>query len=145
LIRQVSQINKPVVVYSMHEVPSVIKKAFEAGAMGYVAKRETPGILLEALKHVLSGNTFESPYVKEILANSNSTKELSDQQKQIFLLLGRGWSNIDIANEMNISVRTLESYFVRIMNKLEIHGVKNLRQEAILACKKEIFEPESKV
>ncbi len=145
LIRQLSQINKPVVVYSMHEAAGVIKKAFEVGAMGYVAKRETPDILLEAIKSVLSGKTFESPYVKEILANNNSTKELSDQQKQIFILLGRGWSNVDIANEMNISVRTLESYFVRIMNKLEIHGVKNLRQEAILACKKEIFEPDSKI
>lgn len=145
LIRKISQIRRPIVVYSMHEVAGAIKKAFAAGAMGYVCKRETPDILLVALKTVLSGQIFESPYVKEVLSNNNSTKELSDQQKQIFLLLGRGLSNIDIADEMNISVRTLESYFVRIMNKLEIHGVKNLRQEAIAAYKKEVFEPESKV
>lgn len=144
LIKQLCRMNRPVVVYSMHEVAGVIKKAFEAGAMGYVAKRETPDILLEALRTVLSGQIFESPYVKEVLSNCSSTKELSDQQRQIFLLLGRGLSNIDIANEMNISVRTLESYFVRIMNKLEIHGVKQLRQEAIAACKNDVFEPDPK-
>ncbi|KAF1080652.1 MAG: hypothetical protein GQF41_3062 [Candidatus Rifleibacterium amylolyticum] len=138
LIRQLNQLGKPVVVYSMHETSNVIKKAFDAGALGYVTKSEPPEILLEALKAVIAGKKFESPRVIEALSNSSSTRELSDQQKQIFLLLGRGWTNIAIANEMNISVRTLESYFVRIMDKLNIQGVKRLRQEAILAFKKDI-------
>ena len=56
---------------------------------------------------------------------------LSGQQQQIYRLLGRGTPNEDIARQLGISVRTLESYCVRIMDKLGVQGVKELRRRAI--------------
>lgn len=140
LIVKLHKMKRRVLVYSMHETSNIIRQALEAGAMGYVTKRETPVILLEAIEYVLAGKVYHSPRVIEILSDADPTEELSDQQKQIFQLLGRGLSNTSIAQELDISVRTLESYCVRMMNKLNISGIKQLRRQAILACKKDIFD-----
>lgn len=142
LIIRLHSMKRRVLVYSMHETSNVIRQALNAGAMGYVTKRETPTILLKAIERVLSGKIYHSPRVIEILSDVDPAEELSDQQKQIFNLLGRGLSNINIAKQLDISVRTLESYCVRIMNKLNISGIKQLRQQAILAFKRNSLEDE---
>lgn len=139
LIVRLHKMKYRVLVYSMHETSNVVRQAVDAGAMGYVTKRETPTILLEAIECIFAGKIYHSPRVSEILSDTDPTEELSDQQKQIFQLLGRGLSNTCIAQELDISVRTLESYCVRIMNKLNVSGIKKLRQKAILAFKKDIF------
>jgi DNA-binding CsgD family transcriptional regulator len=59
---------------------------------------------------------------------------LSGQQQQIYRLLGQGAANEDIARQLGISVRTLESYCVRIMDKLGTQGIKELRRRAIRAA-----------
>lgn len=141
LVEQLQQMQRLVVVYSMHENSNIIKQAFAAGAKGYVTKRESPTILLEAIRCVLAGENYQSPHVKKALADFDPMNDLSEQQKQIFNLLGRGMPNGSIAQELNIGVRTLESYCVRIMNKLNIDGIKQLRQQAILAYQKNNFDP----
>lgn len=133
LVRELNRQNRLAIVYSMHETANVVKQAFEAGANGYVTKRESPAILIEAITAVLSGIKFYSPRIRKLLAESDPVEELSDQQKQIFIMLGMGLSNNEIAGELKISVRTLESYCVRIMNKLNVDGTKQLRQMAIAA------------
>ncbi len=140
LAGRLCRLERCVLVYSMHETSNIIRQALEAGVMGYVSKRETPTILLAAIECVFSGKIYHSPRVMEILSDADPTEELSDQQKQIFQLLGRGLANAAIAQELGISVRTLESYCVRIMNKLNVNGIKQLRQQAILACKNDIFD-----
>lgn len=140
LISRLQEAGRLTLVYSMHETASVVRQSFQAGAAGYVTKRETPAILVEAINCVLAGKIYRSPQVVEILSDSDPIDELSAQQKQIYSLLGRGLSNSSIASELGISVRTLESYCVRIMNKLNVTGIKQLRQKAILACKNDMFD-----
>lgn len=121
----------PVVVYSMHEGSNVIRRALDAGAGAYVTKREVSGSLLEAVEAVMAGARYLSPRAEAALSNVAPEDALSGQQQRIYRLLGSGLSNDAVARELGISVRTLESYCVRIMDKLGVQGVKALRQQAI--------------
>jgi DNA-binding NarL/FixJ family response regulator len=131
LIGQMRSDKRRIIVYSMHETIGIIRQSFNAGAAGYVTKRETPSIILEAILCVISGKTYQSPIVQKILADSDPADELSEQQKQIFIMLGCGLTNQQIVDKLGISVRTLESYCARIMNKMNVEGIKQLRQLAI--------------
>ena len=120
-----------VLAYSMHEGSNVIRRALEAGANGYVTKREPAQALLDAIAAVLAGQRHLSPRAAAVLKELSPLDALSGQQQQIYRHLGQGISNEGIAQRMNISVRTLESYFVRILDKLGLPGVKELRRQAI--------------
>ena len=128
----------PVLTYSMHEDPETIERAFNAGANGYVSKREASEVLLGAIQEVLQGRRYISPRAAQSLANSvlpsqNAPGEipLSERETQIMGMLGRGDSNAEIASTLTISVRTVESYFARIIEKTGVHGMKELRKYAI--------------
>jgi DNA-binding NarL/FixJ family response regulator len=120
-----------VLVYSMHEGSTVIRRALDAGADGYVTKREAAQALLDAIKAVMAGSRFLSPRVEAALRELTTTEGLSGQQQQIYRLLGQGLSNEEIARQLAISVRTLESYCVRILDKLGLQGIRTLRRQAI--------------
>ena len=127
-----------VLVYSMHEDVKTVEKAFAAGADGYVCKREIEETLFSAVADLMVGRRHVSPRVARILAekvlfNSNDKSEgiLSEREIDVLKLLGRGESSSDIASVLFISPRTVETYFSRIINKLELSGMKELRQYAI--------------
>jgi len=120
-----------VLVYSMHEGPHMIRNALEAGAGGYVTKREAAHSLAEAIRAVSTGSRYLSPRAAAACHEANPLDGLSGQQRQLYRLLGQGCSNEEIARQLNISVRTLESYYVRVIDKLGVKGVKELRQQAI--------------
>lgn len=131
LIRRLREQGLMVLAYSMHEGSNVIRRALEAGANGYVTKREPAQALLDAIAAVLAGQRHLSPRAAAVLKELSPLDALSGQQQQIYRHLGQGISNEGIAQRMNISVRTLESYFVRILDKLGLPGVKELRRQAI--------------
>lgn len=125
-------------VYSMHENGQQVKRAFESGALGYVTKREVHGILVQAINEVAAGHRFVSPRAGIALAGSatdapeNATAcELSHQEQEVYRLLGNGETTKGIAAAMNISARTVESYFDRILVKLNLVGMQELRRHAI--------------
>jgi len=127
----------PTIVYSMHDDVAHVEQAFAAGALGYVTKRELSEILLEAIHQALAGQRYISPQAahclaSKLLATSHPATEdvLSERERQILALLGRGEANTDIASALNISVRTVESYFSRMIVKLELDGMKALRRFA---------------
>jgi len=120
-----------VVVYSMHEESTVIRGALDAGADGYVTKREAGQSLLEAIRAVLAGDRYLSPRAVAAMRELTPLDILNGQQQRIFKLLGQGLSNAEIARQLGISVRTLESYCVRITDKLNLLGIKELRRLAI--------------
>jgi len=127
-----------VLVYSMHEDADTIDRAFAAEANGYVSKRELPEVLLAAVSEVLAGVRHLSPRVAQSLANRalsspEAVKEslLSEREKQILIRLGQGESNADIAAALVIGVRTVETYYSRIIAKLDLDGMKALRRYAI--------------
>jgi DNA-binding NarL/FixJ family response regulator len=130
--------NIAVLVYSMHEDAETIDKAFAAGADGYVSKREPPDVLLDGVADVLAGNRHVSPrpaqsLAKRAISSAEPDRQalLSDREKQILFRLGRGESNAEIASALSIGVRTVETYYGRIIDKLGLDGMKALRRYAI--------------
>lgn len=125
-----------VIVYSMFEDARAIRRAIEFGVRGYVTKRDEPADLLSAIERVTAGRQYLSARVAGALANSNAgteSKDLSERERQVLSLMGRGESNIGIAAALGISVRTVETYYARISEKLDIStSVRELRKYAIL-------------
>lgn len=138
LIGEIREHGVGVIVYSMYEDLAVIENAFNAGAMGYVTKREPSEILQQAVAVVLGGERYVSPRCRSSLASMILPGEvgvretqLSEREKQVIRMLGYGGSSTEIADELSISRRTVESYFARIIEKLKLDGMRELRRHAI--------------
>ena len=132
----------PVLVYSMHEDADTVRLAMARGARGYVAKRETSAVLVDGVRLVLAGSRYVSPRVAAALEAcppqepaGGQTGTLSDREGQILSRLSLGEGNIEIAAALGVSVRTVESYYARILVKLGLDGMKALRKYAIRHCK----------
>jgi len=130
-----------VLVYSMHEDVETIERAFGAGADGYVCKREIEEVLFQAVDDLMAGGRHVSPRVARSIANKSlfASKEpreqrLSERENDVLNRLGCGETKADIASALFISPRTVETYFYRIIEKLELTGMKQLRQYAIKAA-----------
>jgi DNA-binding NarL/FixJ family response regulator len=125
----------PVLVYSMFEDAAHIDRALRAGAKGYLTKGETFEVLEGAIRACLAGIRYLSPIAERNWIDSAEARRgldvLSAQEQQVYALLGQGLSTSDIAEEMGVSPRTVESYFARIQVKLGLAGMKELRQQAI--------------
>ncbi|WP_419786340.1 response regulator [Pseudodesulfovibrio sp.] len=121
-----------VLIYSMHEDATTLGRAFQMGAMAYVAKREPLPILQEAIRNIVAGKRYVSPLVAaNVESASLEIQTLSKREKQILDLLAKGEANYEIAESLNISVRTVESYYTRMIAKLELQGMKDLRKYAL--------------
>lgn len=138
LIGDIRATGVAVLVYSMHEDVMTIERAFAAGASGYVSKRDNEDVLLSAISDLLAGRRHVSRRASQSLANrAPSVREpetkhaLSERESAILTRLGLGDSNADIAAALSISVRTVETYCVRLATKLELDGMKALRRYAI--------------
>lgn len=125
-------------VYSMHEDGPHVKRAFAAGALGYVTKREVHRVLVQAIIEVANGRRFVSPRAAVALAEQVAEdpadtilRELSRQEQEVYGLLGVGENTKQIAVAMKISARTVESYYDRILVKLGLEGMHELRRHAI--------------
>ena len=131
-------------VLSMHEEELYAERSMRAGARGYVRKRETSKNILAAIRRVLEGGI----YVSEKLSNAMALKflkgqdgvglarsrveELSDRELQVFHLLGQGRSTSQIADELHLSLKTVQMYCVRAKEKLGLGTAAELVREAIL-------------
>lgn len=127
-----------VVVYSsldeMHNAP----RAFRSGAAGYVMKKEPPAILLQALVTVRAGQRHASESVKQLLMDEaidgprriGRIEELSNQQLQVFRLLGEGLSVNEVAAKLGISTKTVHSHRERIKDKLNLQSGAELQKSA---------------
>lgn len=120
-------------VYSMHEDAEHIQRALGAGARGYFAKRESAAQLGEGLRSILAGAVYLSPRIAQALAEArtSASRQLSLKEQEIFDLLGEGLSGPAIAARLDLSPRTVESYFARMLAKLGLGGTRELRQQAI--------------
>ena len=130
----------PSLVYSMHEDSNVVRNAFAAGAMGYVTKREVASCLIEAVRCILAGRQYVSPRAGVGLipramepSGPESIPELSEQQQRMYELLGEGLGTDEIAQRLRVSPRTVETYGARMIEKMNVSGMKELRRRAIAA------------
>jgi DNA-binding NarL/FixJ family response regulator len=130
-----------IVVLSMHEEIYFIERAFRAGARGYVTKRDSTHHIVKAIRAVLSGQIYASVDVlaqltERMIGHSaahqpGSIELLSDREIEVFRMLGEGQGTRKIAEQMGISIKTVQAYSARIKEKLGLDNVSALVREAV--------------
>ena len=124
-----------VLILSMHSDPAFVRTAMLAGAAGYVSKKTAHTELLKALRAVRAGKRYIDSAVSDGLLPMSSRKgpALSQREKEVLLLIASGHSYQEIADRMFVSVKTVETYRARIMEKLDLKNRAELVQYAINA------------
>lgn len=131
----------PVLVLSMHEAEVYAERALRAGANGYINKHAAADEVLEAIRQVLRGQMYvSSEFTGQILQKffRGRTAQmgfgvdlLSDRELEVFQLIGRGKSSQEIAEQLHISAKTVESYRTRLKEKLNLSSARELLQRAV--------------
>jgi len=131
----------PVLILSMHDESIYAERAMRAGANGYIMKQEATEKVLIALRRILSNEIYVSDRIANNMlrhyvrgdqgAQSSPVTELSDRELEIFRLIGQGHATRQIANELHLSIKTVESYQAHIKEKLSLHSARELVQHAI--------------
>jgi len=132
-------INTRMLVVSAYDESLFAERALRAGALGYINKQELQGKVVEALRTVLRGERYLSSAMAQRLiaqaigsrAAHGGTEALTDRELQIFQLVGRGKSTREIANELNVSVHTIDSHREHIRAKLDLRSGTELIQRAV--------------
>lgn len=130
-----------ILVVSMHEESIYAERVLRAGAMGYITKQEATRHILEAVRRVLSGMIYLSDRTGTQILSRLTTRQatgavspidlLADRELQVFELTGRGLNTRQIAAQLHIGVKTVETYRARIREKLRIENPADLLQLAI--------------
>ncbi len=133
--------NLPVLVLSMHDESVYAERALRAGAQGYIMKQEATEKVLVALRRILSNEIYVSERIanrmlQRYIGNPNaggpsSIADLTDRELEVFRLIGEGHSTRKIAEDLHISVKTVESYQAHIKDKLSLRSGRELVQHAI--------------
>lgn len=130
----------PVLVLSMHDEALYAERAFRAGARGYVNKRESAKKVVEAVRRVLEGKLYVGEKVAEVLAGQTlrgatlgrpAVERLSDRELEVFQKLGLGLGTRQIAEELCVSIKTVQAYCARIKEKLNLGSATELLREAV--------------
>lgn len=111
-----------ILVLSMHDEADDIRRAFAAGADGYLVKTAADEELVRALRAVAAGERYLHPSLGAKLAQpatpSGPVDDLSPREREVLRLLALGYTNQEIARELVVSVRTVESHRAHVMSKL---------------------------
>ena len=116
-----------VIVLTVHEDRSYLRKLIEVGAVGYVLKRSAADDLLRAIQAVAAGGVYLDPLIaghaidrtpNRLKETINGRAELSEREVEVLRLTAVGHSNKAIANILRISVKSVETYKARAMDKL---------------------------
>ena len=121
-----------VLMLSMYDNPEYVHRAMQAGARGYVLKDSPASEIIAAIEAVAGGGTFLSPAVaKRLFRNQEARPVLSPRESEILSALARGLSSKQIAREMDVSVRTVETHRQSIKRKLALDGQAELIKYAV--------------
>lgn len=131
----------PVLMLSMHDESLYAERALRAGANGYIMKQEATEKVLVAIRRILQGDVYLSDrltttmlqqYVRGGAATKSSPLlNLTDRELEVFRLIGEGHGTRQIADELHLSVKTIESYQAHIKEKLALRNARELVQHAI--------------
>ncbi len=143
LIRQIREkgYTLPLLVMSMHNETTHAEKALRAGAQGYIMKENADVVLIDALRTVLNGKLFISQAINEKLLRTyvehgptetqTGIDSLTPREKEILRCVGRGWSTRKIAEQFDLSPRTVEVHRARIKKKLNCETSSDVLRTAI--------------
>ncbi len=123
----------------MHSSEEHVLRALRLGAIGYMLKDVAPEELGLAIRAVMAGENWLSAAVsKKVIAgyvarsnNEESFDSLTSRQHQMLKLLAEGVPTKEIGTQLNLSVKTIETYRTQIMNRLDIHDVPGLVRYAV--------------
>jgi len=121
----------PIVFLSMHSEPSYIEQAAQVGAKAYLSKRLPAQQLISAIRIVLEGGTLLTPMAHPDAAMNAGKSDLTARQREVLRLIALGCSAKDIANQLDISVRTAEFHRAAIMQRLGLHSTAQMTRYAI--------------
>jgi DNA-binding NarL/FixJ family response regulator len=130
----------PILVLSMHDESLYAERALRAGSLGYIMKEEAAESVLVALRKVIKGEVVLSEKMQARLLHqlvngrlkqgSSPIDTLSDRELEVFRMIGEGRSTRQIAEELHLSVRTVEAYREYIKEKLSLKNATELVQHA---------------
>ncbi len=129
------------IVLSMHDEALYGERALRAGARGYVMKREASKNVLASIQRVLEGGVYmserilkrlvQAPGVSRAASVSSPVERLSDRELEIFRLLGQGRTTSQIAADLNLSLKTVQTHYTRAKEKLGVSSLTELLRAAI--------------
>jgi DNA-binding NarL/FixJ family response regulator len=133
--------NLPVLIVSMHDEGLYAERALRAGAMGYLMKQEASDKIVQAISRLLQGEIYLSDKIKEKMLHRFVNKKgdnmvfsidtLSDREMEVFQLIGNGYSTRQIAQKLNLSSKTIDSYREHLKLKLNLESGAELVRHAI--------------
>lgn len=118
----------PVLILSLYPEAQYARRALKAGASGYITKDTAPEEVTSAVRRILQGGRYVSASLAEQLAvdlgapagdRRELHERLSDRELEVLRLIGRGHTPTEIAEQLAISIKTVSTYRVRILEKLE--------------------------
>lgn len=116
------------VVLSADDAPQTVLDTINAGAQGFIPKSAEPGLMREALAHVLGGGIYLPRHSPAAPASSPAAIDLSERQLDVLRLLIRGRSNKLISRELDLSESTVKTHLAAVFRKLEV----NTRTQAVV-------------
>jgi DNA-binding NarL/FixJ family response regulator len=130
-----------ILVLSMHHEIFFIERALRAGAWGYLTKQEASDNVLQAIRRLLNGQVYLSDRLSPVLlrrlmsgtpdAGDPILSSLSDREMQVFMMIGAGHGTQEIADKLQLSVKTIETYHAHLKEKLNLKGIRQLVQYAV--------------
>ena len=130
-----------IIVLSMHDERLYAERALRAGARGYIMKRETAKKVITAIRQVLDGKIYMSESLAAVFAekfvdgrlpaSSSLVEHLSDRELETFQLLGKGYETRQVAQMMNVSMKTVQAHCAHIKEKLKLTNAAELLREAV--------------
>ena len=132
----------PVLILSRHDESIYAERALRAGANGYIMKQEATENVLVALRRILNREIYVSSRVaskmlqqfvggSSSLARHSPVDDLSDRELEVLRLMGDGHATRQIAEELHLSVKTVESYQAHLKEKLSLRNLRELVQYAV--------------
>ncbi|MGI9517723.1 MAG: LuxR C-terminal-related transcriptional regulator [Pirellulaceae bacterium] len=130
-----------VVVLTALDESVYAERALAAGARGFFVKHEEPGHLLNGLRDILAGKIVVSDSVAQSLVTSLTASDvlggeaaiagLSNRELQVFEMIGQGWSTVEMAQQLGLSVKTVETHRSNLKQKLNIENASRLSRFAM--------------
>jgi DNA-binding NarL/FixJ family response regulator len=129
-----------VIILSIHCNEEYVSQALRAGASGYMLKDAAPAELEIAINAVGNGATYLSPtvsrrvvddYLRRVGANAMPMETLTPRQREVLQLVAEGCSTKEIARKLDVSIKTVETHRMQLMERLDIHDIAGLVRYAI--------------
>jgi DNA-binding NarL/FixJ family response regulator len=131
----------PVLILSMHDEAIYAERALRARANGYIMKQEATEKVLVAVRRILNGEVYLSDrmankMLQQYIGGSPAALQsrisaLSDRELEVFCLIGQGRGTREIAEELHLSIKTVETYQAHIKEKLHLNSGRELIQHAV--------------